>query len=95
MIILRPALETQNITIIPRYAADTVTVSLRNKMTQEIIEDEVNATYENGYMNFSISLQPNDKEDFEINVYDGETLLYRGKCFATDQTDLENYKLSN
>lgn len=95
MIIIRPNLETQTITIIPRYNATDLTVTLLNEETQVNNEfEEVEATYSNGYLTFSVDLICKESESFNLEVKDGNMVLFRDKVFATDQTDLQNYKIS-
>ena len=95
MTILRPSETTQSVTIIPRYDVTTISVNLRNesKATGETFEN-VDTTYGNGYMTFEINKEVSEGENYEIELIDNETILFRGKCFATDETDLENYKIN-
>jgi len=96
MIIIRPDNTTQTITIIPRYNATDLTVNLLNEETQVNNEfTEVATTYSNGYLTFSFNLTCKEAESFNLEVKDGNIVLYRDKVFATDTVDLENYKLSN
>lgn len=96
MTILRPADTTQTVTIIPRYNATDLTVTLLNEETQVNNEfTEVDTTYANGYLTFSFNLTCKEAESFNLEVKDGDIVLFRGKAFATDTVDLENYKLSN
>jgi len=94
MTILRPSLETQSITVIPRYDVETVTLTLLNEETQVLNTFTVSTTYANGYMTIAFDLTVKETESFNLEIKDGTTVLFRGKAFATDETDLENYKLS-
>lgn len=94
MTILRPSLETQSVTVIPRYDVETVTLTLLNEETQVLNTFNVSTTYENGYMTIEFDLTVKEAESFNLEIKDGTTVLFRGKAFATDETDLENYKLS-
>lgn len=94
MTILRPSLETQSITVIPRYDALLVDITLLNEETQVLNTFSVSTTYENGYMTIEFELTVKEAESFNLEIKDGTTVLFRGKAFATDETDLENYKLS-
>lgn len=95
MIIFRPSETEQSITIIPRYEVETVTVKLRNegKATDETFAD-ISTMYNNGYLSFDITKTVSEGDTYEIEVLDNETVLFRGKAFATDETDLENYKIN-
>jgi hypothetical protein len=94
MTILRPNLETQSITIIPRYDVETVTLTLLNEETQVLNTFTVSTTYANGYMGLEFDFDCLEAQSFNLEVKDVNTVLFRGKAFATDETDLENYKLS-
>jgi hypothetical protein len=94
MTILRPSLETQSITIIPRYDAENVVLNLLNEETQVLNTFNISSTYANGYMGLEFDFDCLEMQSFNLEVKDGDTVLFRGKAFATDETDLENYKLS-
>jgi 2-keto-4-pentenoate hydratase len=95
MIIFRPSEETQTATIIPRYEADLVTLKLRDesKATEETFAD-LTAIYSYGYLTFEFTKTVSEGSTFELEVLDGVNVLFRGKAFATDETDLENYKIN-
>jgi 2-keto-4-pentenoate hydratase len=95
MIIFRPSEETQTVTIIPRYEADLVTLKLRDesKATEETFAD-LTAIYSYGYLTFEFTKTVSEGSTFELEVLDGVNVLFRGKAFATDETDLENYKIN-
>jgi hypothetical protein len=95
MIIFRPSEETQTATIIPRYEADLVTLKLRDesKATEETFAD-LTSIYSYGYLTFEFTKTVSEGSTFELEVLDGVNVLFRGKAFATDETDLENYKIN-
>lgn len=97
MVILRPDNTIQEITIIPRLNSSSVSIVMKNesKNTTEVF-DNIETTYSSGYLTFEIEKTVVESESFEYSVYglDNE-LLFRGKAFATNQTDLQNYKLNN
>jgi hypothetical protein len=95
MIIFRPSEETQTVTIIPRYEAGLVTLKIRDesKATEETFED-LTTTYSFGYLTFEFTKTVTEGSTFEFEVLDNENTLFRGKAFATDQTDLQNYKIN-
>lgn len=53
------------------------------------------STYQNNILNILFS-DPDLKEgqSFEITINENDNLIYRGKAFATAQTDLENFELN-
>lgn len=95
MIIFRPSEETQTVTIIPRYEAGLVTLKIRDesKATEETFEN-LTASYSFGYLTFEFTKTVSEGSTFEFEVLDNENTLFRGKAFATDQTDLQNYKIN-
>tara|TARA_R110000868_G_scaffold8456_1_gene43850 strand:- start:32 stop:322 length:291 start_codon:yes stop_codon:yes gene_type:complete len=95
MIIFRPSEETQTVTIIPRYEADLVTLKLRDesKATDETFED-LTAVYGYGYLTFEFQKTVTEGSTFEFEVLEDDNILFRGKAFATDETDLQNYKIN-
>lgn len=96
MTILRPALEAQTITIIPRYSVSDATLTLLNEETQVLNTFVVEPTFSFGYLTLSFDLICEEAESFNLELKDeSNNLVFRGKAFATDVVDLENYKLSN
>ena len=45
-------------------------------------------------MTFQINKEVSEGENYEIELIDNQTIIFRGKCFSTDETDLENYKIN-
>lgn len=97
MVILKPSEATHSITIIPRINASAISIVIKNegKNTTETIED-ISTTFVNGYLTFEITKNVLEQESFEYSVYNfsDSELLFRGKAFATNQTDLQNYKIN-
>lgn len=98
MIVLDTGSDEQTFSVIPRFEpSGSVTVTFRseqqNKQTHSFTYA---ATYENGYLTiantFSPTLKNNNK--YLVEVKEGATLLWRGKCFVTDQTDLPKYTIN-
>ena len=97
MVILKPSEATHSITIIPRINASAISIVIKNesKNTTETIDD-ISTTFVNGYLTFEITKTVLEQESFEYSVYNfsDSELLFRGKAFATNQTDLQNYKIN-
>ena len=96
MVILKPSEATHSITIIARKNASAISIVIKNesKNTTETIED-ISTTFVNGYLTFEITKTVLEQESFEYSVYNLDSeLLFRGKAFATNQTDLQNYKIN-
>jgi len=108
MVILKPENTTHSITIIPRLNSSSISIVMKNesKNTTEVF-DNISTTYSSGYLTFEIEKTVVESESFEYSVYAydsltadmteylGTNLLFRGKAFATNQTDLQNYKINN
>ena len=95
MTILRPNLATQTITIIPRYSVQDATLTLLNEETQVLNTFAVEPTFSFGYLTMSFELTVKESESFNLELRDDDNnVVFRGKAFATDETDLENYKIS-
>lgn len=82
---------------IPRnYNGGELTFLLRDELRDTTTEIEILGTY---YQNSVLILnfeEPIFKEgqSFEITINENDILIYRGKAFATAQTDLENFELN-
>jgi hypothetical protein len=95
MTIFRPANPNQLITIIARYIVGSVTLTLKNKgnKTYQVFND-LPTTIVNGFMTVVITKKVFEGESFEIEIKDGQYILFRGIAFSTNQIDLENYKIN-
>jgi len=102
MVILRPDNTIHEITIIARLNSSNISIVMKNesKGTTEVF-DNISTTYSSGYLTFEIEKTVVESESFEYVVYGldnellGTNLLFRGKAFATNQIDLQNYKINN
>lgn len=99
MIIIRPSLTTQTITIIPRYQPSNLEFFRLNFLNEETQQESSisvsDINYVNGYLILAFDLECLEGESFNLEVKEENNVLYRDKVFATDTVDLENYKLSN
>jgi len=82
---------------IPRnYNGGELTFYLRDELRDTTIEIEILDTfYQNNVLILDFE-EPILKEgqSFEITINENDNLIYRGKAFATAQTDLENFELN-
>jgi len=96
MKILSPLDITHEIVLIHRFTTDgDITMVLYNKETSE--EDTLSITplITDGYMYLTFDFTFINNTDYRFTLYDAEeTIFYRGLLFITDQTDLENYKVT-
>ena len=82
---------------IPRsYNGGELTFKLRDELRDIIFEIEILDTfYQNSVLilNFEEPIL-REGQSFEITINENDDLIYRGKAFATAQTDLENFELN-
>lgn len=82
---------------IPRnYNEGELTFLLRDELRDTTINIEIlGAFYQNNVLILNFE-EPILKEgqSFEVTINENDILIYRGKAFATAQTDLENFKLN-
>jgi hypothetical protein len=82
---------------IPRsYNGGELSFFLRDELRDIIFETEILNTF---YQNSVLILKFNEPilkegQSFEVTINENENLIYRGKAFATAQTDLENFELN-
>lgn len=99
MIIIRPSLTTQTITVIARYQPSNLEFFRLNFLNEETQQESSisvsDINYVNGYLILTFDLECLEGESFNLEIKEENNVLYRDKVFATDTVDLENYKLSN
>lgn len=96
MKVFLPIDTNQTLTIIPRFESTNVKVLIRDKETDTTTTLVRTATTTDGYMDITIAYDFVEAKQYEITVTDdSDVLMYRGQCFATAQTDLENYKMNS
>jgi predicted Zn-dependent protease len=96
MVVFNPTDEIHSLRCIPRNHAEVVLLKLRNELKDTTETFEIPALQYNSYMVLEFIKTFVEGESSEIEIFDSITndLLYRGKSYATSQTDLENYKLT-
>lgn len=103
MTIFNPLNDTQDFKIIPRYNAEFVSVFLKNESIgiSGLIEN-IATIYENGFLrftfqngDFNFKIKENESFSFEVKDSNNNNIIFRGKAFATSQSDLQNYKINN
>lgn len=83
---------------IPRgYNSGEITFFLRDETRDITHEIQTNGVYYQNNVLVLIFDEPILKEgqSFEVTINENDQLIYRGKAYATAQTDLENYELNN
>jgi hypothetical protein len=83
---------------IPRgYNSGEITFLLRDETRDITQEIAVTGVYYQNNVLVLVFDEPIMKEgqSFEVTINEDENLIYRGKAYATAQTDLENFELNN
>src|SRR5690606_1551548 len=93
MNIIKPIATPQNLIFIPRFGAEEVNLLLTNEILEQTDTYLLPATYSNGMMTIVVEhdFRECESSTYQINNTD-DNLMYRGKMFATDQTDFHDYK---
>lgn len=96
MVVFNPTDEIHSLRCIPRNHSEIVLLKLRNELKDTTETFEIESINYNSYMILEFVKTFVEGESSEIEIFDSITdeLLYRGKSYATSQTDLENYKLT-
>lgn len=77
-----------------RFFSPNIKLILWNEIKELEVVLELEVTEENGLMVLDFYYEFFDAESFEVKITDlNDKLIWRGKFFATIQTDLENYIL--
>lgn len=86
--------------VIPRIypdPGDGVTLSLRNEMTDTVIEPAITFTVTDK-LNITLTAQPSDfktQNKYEVTIKNGTDLIYLGKMIILESgTDVQNYENS-
>lgn len=94
MKVFKPSDASHTMTLIPRFNSDIVNMIVHDELKDEQTEIEDIETFcDNGYMTFEFAYTFREGGSYSITV-ENETLIWRGKAYATDSTDLENYKVN-
>lgn len=96
MKVFRPTNETHILRIFARRFFSNPILVIRHELTGIENEIQIEAIEENGYTigNFEYQFAEGGSYTIELKEPVTDRLLYRGKAYATDQLDLENYKLT-
>ena len=95
MKVFLPVATEQNLTIIPRFEETNVSVTIRSEQLDSEVTTSYTATTTNGYMIIPVTYDFKESESYEITVTDNSgTIIWRGKGFATAETNLQEYKMN-
>ena len=87
MIILTTSTDAQTFKIIPRSTPSSVTFELTDKSKRTTSAVSVTVSNSNGYMSITGTFGLVANRFYSYIVKDGDTVIYRGSIFCTDQTD--------
>jgi hypothetical protein len=87
MIILSTSTGGQTFKIIPRSSPNTATFELLDKSTRVSSNIGITVSNSNGYMSITGFFSLKEGRFYTFKVKDGNTIIYRGTIFCTDQTN--------
>lgn len=79
-----------------RFFSDRVKFYMIDTLTNKHFLDEVDAiNYNNGTLMIRVDYNFKSGDNFESTIRDmNDNLIWRGRIFSTDQTDLQNFKVN-
>lgn len=97
MNVLLPIATVQSLVFIPRESSLDITLVITNEETETATTLTPAVSNSNGYMTALVIYSFDEGSSYSYEVTDTASgdLLYRGKIFATAQTDIENYNINN
>ncbi len=95
MKVLSPLNTEHQLVIIPRfYFEGEITMGLYNEETSNTLTYYLTPITENGYVYISFKQEFINNSNFQIKIISNNGIAYRGKLFVTNQTDLQEYKIT-
>ena len=94
MQVFKPSNESHILKIIPRYKVEECTINIRHELTDVLTTLENKAVFcDNGYSIIPFDYQFKESGSYHIEILSDILTIWRGKAYATNETDIENYKL--
>lgn len=94
MKVLTTSTSAQQLEIIPRSYPSTITIKLRNEITNEVATiNSVSTTTVKGYLRFSTIYDLEESYFYELTIFDGSSVIYKDKIFCTNQ-DIADYSVN-
>ncbi len=94
MQIFKPSNENHILKVIPRYEVEICTIHIRHELTDILTTLENKRVFcENGYIIVPFEYQFKEGGSYHIEILSDILTIWRGKAYATNENDLENYKL--
>lgn len=86
---------TYYIDITPRFFSTEVIATFTNELTSTITTLNCSAIKVGNYLRVSFLLDVDNSDSFSVSITDVPgTLMWRGKLFATNQEDIQQYKMN-
>lgn len=85
---------SQIVKVIPRVNTLSVTLELRNEQTRKTTTKAVVGTLDGNYVSYDLDFTCAEGDYYSFKLKSGDTLLYYGMLFCTDQTNLDAYKIT-
>ena len=96
MKVFRPSDLIHNLQVIPRrYITGEAVLLIRNEVEDITDEVTINCSTDNGYLVADFEYAFKEGFSYEYEIQDQDGTIRKDKIYATDQTDLQNYKLTN
>jgi len=94
MQVFKPSNESHFLKIIPRYSVEECTINIRHELTDVLTTLENKRVYcDNGYATIPFDFTFKEGGSYHIEILSDILTIWRGKAYATNETDIENYKL--
>lgn len=95
MKVLNSADTNHEIVFIPRYYfTGDIAMELYNEETSETLTFNLTPITIDGYVYINFTQSFDNNSNFQIKILSSEQIVYRGKLLVTDQTDLQEYKIT-
>jgi hypothetical protein len=96
MKIINPENAGHEFTFIPRvYFEGEVLMELYNEETSTTLSYELTPVTTDGYVYVAFEQEFTNNSNYQIRIFSGDTIVYRGKMFVTNQADdLQEYKIT-
>ena len=96
MIILTATDTAQQVTPYVRYHTDTTyTVTVMDESLNSTDSNVVVGSYEDGILTINVTYDFIEGRFYGLKIYSGSDLINFSKIYTTEQTDLENYSVTD
>lgn len=93
MKVLNPNNANHSLKLIPRFTPNVNMVfELKNETTKVVEILNILYIFDNGILTINFNYSFVNKSNFQIKLTQNNEVLFRGKLFITDQTNLQDYE---